>query len=186
MIDSNDIGELLDRVRVGDAEASDRLFALLYEDFRSQARMLLRVSPRQTWCTTELVNETWLRLNGHALSVDSRVHFFNLAARAMRQVLIDRARHRAAEKRGDGEEIFTLRAADDVAAEDPFDVLGLDDAMRELARVDPDLAGLAELYLFGGLTTAEIAHLRAVSERTVFRDWRTARMFLTKVIRESA
>jgi RNA polymerase sigma factor (TIGR02999 family) len=183
--DSADIEALLDGVRSGRAEASDRLFAMLYEDFRVQARVLLRVGPRQTMCTTELVNETWLRLNGRALSVESRHHFFNLAARAMRQLLIDRARLRGAEKRGDGGEPLTLGAASDVAADEPFDVLALDRVMVDLASVDPALAQLAELHVFGGLGIAEIAGLRGVSERTVFRDWRTARMFLLRFIAEA-
>jgi RNA polymerase sigma factor (TIGR02999 family) len=183
---AGDIDTLIDGVRGGVPGAADRLFALLYEDFRDQAHRLLRAGPRQTLCTTELVNETWLRLSGRSLSVESRRHFFNLAACAMRQLLIDRARHRAAEKRGDGEDALTLRAAADVAAEEPFDVLALDRVMNELAKVDPALAELAQLHLFAGLGTAEIAELRGVSERTVFRDWRSARMFLLRQIEESA
>lgn len=183
--DSGEIDTLLDGVRAGLPGAADRLFALLYEEFRDQAHMLLRIGPRHTLCTTELVNETWLRLNGRALSVESRLHFFNLAARAMRQLLIDRARHRGAEKRGEGSEALTLRAAADVAADEPFDILALDRVMSDLARVDPALADLAQLHVFGGLGTAEIAELRGVSERTVFRDWRTARMFLLRFIAET-
>jgi RNA polymerase sigma factor (TIGR02999 family) len=183
--DPHDIDALLEGVRCGHAGAADRLFALLYEDFRKQAHLLLRVGPRQTLCTTELVNETWMRLNGRALSVESRLHFFNLAARAMRQLLIDRARQRGAEKRGEGSEALTLRAAADVAADEPFDILALDRVMTDLARVDPALAELAQLHVFAGLGTAEIAELRGVSERTVFRDWRTARMFLLRFIAET-
>lgn len=185
---SGEIGEidaLLEGVRAGSPGAADRLFAILYEEFRAHAHVLLRVGPRQTLCTTELVNETWLRLNGRSLSVESRPHFFNLAARAMRQLLIDRARHRGAEKRGEGGEALTLRAAADVAADEPFDVLALDRVMSELERVDPALSELAQLHVFGGLDMADIAQLRGVSERTVFRDWRTARMFLLRFIGEA-
>ena len=180
-----DIEHLLDGVRNGRTEASDRLFALLYDEFRSQAHLLLRVGSRQTLCTTELVSETWLRLNGRALSVESRRHFFNLVSQAMRQLLIDRARLRNAEKRGDGGEPLTLGAASDAVAEEPFDVLALDRVMNELAKTDPQLAELAGLHLFGGLGFAEIAELRGVSERTVFRDWRAARMFLLRYIADS-
>lgn len=181
-IGNADIEALLDGVRHGDAAATDRLFGLLYEDFRSQAHRLLRVGPRQTLCTTELVNETWLRLKGRTLAVEDRRHFFNLASRAMRQLLIDRARSRAADKRGEGGEALTLGAASDVVADEPFDVLALDRVMGELAATDAALAELASLHLFGGLGFAEIAELRGVSERTLFRDWRAARMFLLRFI----
>ena len=180
--DIADIELLLDGVREGRTEASDRLFALLYEEFRSQAHKLLRIGSRQTLCTTELVNEAWLRLNGRALSVESRRHFFNLVSQAMRQLLVDRARLRNAEKRGDGDEPLTLGAASDVVADEPFDVLALDSVMGALAAADATLAELANLHLFGGLGFADIAELRGVSERTVFRDWRAARMFLLRYI----
>ncbi|HEU4664137.1 MAG TPA: ECF-type sigma factor [Dokdonella sp.] len=180
--DTAEIEALLDGVRRGSADATDRLFAMLYDDFRSQAHRLLRFGPRQTLCTTELVNETWLRLSGRTLSVESRQHFFNLAARAMRQLLIDRARLRGADKRGEGSEALTLGAASDVAADEPFDVLALDRVMTELAATDPALAELAGMHLFAGLGFGEIAELRGVSERTVFRDWRAARMFLLRFI----
>lgn len=182
MSETDTISNMLDAMRGGDAGAGDRLYARLYEEFRAKAHVLLRVGPRQTLCTTELVNETWMRLHGKMQPVENRAHFCNLAARAMRQVLIDRARYRNAEKRGDGAEALTLRAAEDQPGDDPFDVLALDQVMTELARVDPRLAELAQLHLYGGLSMAEIAELQGSSERTAFRQWRTARMFLVKAI----
>lgn len=174
------IEALIAALQAGEADAADRLFELLYAQFKSKAHILLRVGPRQTLCTTELVNETWVRLHGRTLPVASRTHFCNLAAQAMRQVLIDRARHRNAEKRGDGAEALTLRAADDVQGDDPFEVLALDQVMTALARVDARLAEMAQLHLFGGFSIIEIAELTGTSERTAFRQWRTARMFLVK------
>jgi RNA polymerase sigma factor (TIGR02999 family) len=176
------IAALIQALRQGDASAGEQLFALLYREFHAQAHRLLRRGPRQTWCTTELVNETWLRLRGRQLAVENRAHYVNLAAKAMRQVLIDHARERAADKRGQGQHAFTLGAADEMAADEPVDLLALDRVMRELEAADPALAELAELHLFAGLGMAEIAELRGVSERTVFRDWRTARMFLIRFI----
>jgi RNA polymerase sigma factor (TIGR02999 family) len=176
------IDQWVGALQAGDPQAPDRLFELLYEQFKSKAHVLLRVGPKQTLCTTELVNETWMRLRGHRLPVESRTHYCNLAAKAMRQVLIDRARHRNAEKRGDGIQALTLRAADDVQGEDPFEILMLDQVMTALAHVDPRLAELAQLHLFGGLSIVEIAELTGTSERTTFRQWRTARMFLIKTI----
>lgn len=182
MAENPDLAQLIESARAGDGAAGDRLFALLYDEFRERAHGMLRAGPRQTLCTTELVNETWLRLHGHRLAVESRAHFCNLAARAMRQVLIDRARRRNADKRGDGLQAITLRAADDVRAEDPFDVLALDQVMTELARVDEGLAEIAQLHLFGGFSIIEIAELSGTPERTAFRRWRTARMYLVKAI----
>ena len=169
MADSSQFSVLIDRIRAGESAASDELFALLYAEFRSKAHRMLHFGPRQTLCTTELVNETWLRLHGRVQPVENRAHFCNLAARAMRQVLIDRSRN---------------RSADDVQAEQPFDVLALDSVITELARIDAGLAELAQLHLFAGLSIVEIAELRGIPERTAFRHWRTARMYLVKTIGE--
>lgn len=184
MADSSQFSVLIDRIRAGESAASDELFALLYAEFRSKAHRMLHFGPRQTLCTTELVNETWLRLHGRVQPVENRAHFCNLAARAMRQVLIDRSRNRSADKRGEGITPLTLCSADDVQAEQPFDVLALDSVMTELARIDAGLAELAQLHLFAGLSIVEIAELRGIPERTAFRHWRTARMYLVKTIGE--
>lgn len=178
------VDKLLDDLRDGVADAASRLYGLLYQEFRSKAHLLLRAGPRQTLCTTELVNETWLRLQARQVHAETRVHFFNVAALAMRQVLIDRARARQADKRGDGLLPLTLGAATDVASDEPFDVLAVDQVMSQLEAVDAKLAEIAQLHLFGGLGFVEIAELVGCSERTVFRQWRTARMYLVKLIRE--
>ena len=178
------IDVLLDDLRDGVADAGSRLYALLFEEFHNKAHLLLHAGPRQTLCTTELVNETWLRLQGRQLHATTRVHFFNIASLAMRQVLIDRARARQTDKRGDGLMPLTLGAASEVASDEPFDVLAVDQVMSDLQRVDPKLAEIAQLHLFGGLGFVEIAELLGASERTIFRQWRTARMYLVKLIRE--
>lgn len=181
MSSTDPIAELLERIRGGDGGASDRLFALLYDEFHRKAHQLLRIGPRQTLCTTELVNETWLRLRGHGIPVDSREHFAHLAARAMRFVLIDRARQRQALKRGEGEAPLELGTLD-AGGDDPFEVLALADTLSELARIDLELARIAELHLFGGYSIIEIGELRGIPERTAFRRWRTARMFLVRAL----
>lgn len=178
------IDKLLDDLRDGVGDAASRLYGLLYEEFRSKAHLMLRAGGRQTLCTTELVNETWLRLQGRQLRAETRVHFFNIAALAMRQVLIDRARARQADKRGDGLLPLTLGAATDVASDEPFDVLAVDRVMSGLESVDPKLAEIAQLHLFAGLSFVEIAELLGCSERTIFRQWRMARMCLVRLIRE--
>lgn len=176
--DTAEIEALLEGVRCGRADATDRLFALLYEDFRSQAHLLLRVGPRQTLCTTELVNETWLRLSGRTLSVESRRHFFNLAARAMRQTVVDYARERLAEKRG-GDLVRTELddGLPDIHA-DAQRALAIDQALGVLERQDAELAETFAWRMFGGLSARQIAELRGVTERTVHRDLDLARNYL--------
>lgn len=178
------VASLLDALQRGEPDASGRLYSALYEEFRGRAHVLLRTGMQQTLCTTELVNETWLRLHGRNLRVETRAHFFNTAALAMRQVLIDRARARLAGKRGEGDSPFTLSAAKDAISEDPFDAIAVDQVMSALEKVNPKLSELAQLHLFAGLGFAEIASLTGSSERTTFRQWRTARMYLVKLIRE--
>ena len=180
--DATLITELLEAHVGGDAGAGDQLFSLLYEELKNKARILLRVGHAQTLSTTELVNETYMRLHGNTLPLESRAHFFNLAARAMRKVLIDRARRRLADKRGEGVAGEPLSLAADIDGEPPFDVLALDEAMSALTRIDADLADLAQLHLFGGMSMADIAMLRGIGERTAFRQWRTARMFLIRAL----
>lgn len=175
----------LRRVVAGEPQAGDMLFGLLYEEFKQRAHVALRLGGRNTLCTTELVNETWIRLHGATVTATSRAHYCNIAARAMRQVLVDRARARRAEKRGEGRQPLSLDAAADVVVEDPADTLALDQVMDRLAEIDPKLAELASLYLYAGLGCDEIAQMRGVSERTVYRDWRTARTFLMRFMAKS-
>lgn len=180
------VDALLDDLRDGVADAAGRLYALLYDEFHRKAHFLLRTGARQTLCTTELVNETWLRLHGRPMQAATRVHFFNIASLAMRQVLIDRARARQAAKRGDGLLPLTLAAVSETEGEQPFDVLAVDQVMDALGRVDPRLLEIAQLHLFGGLRFTEIAELLGSSERTVFRQWRMARMYLVTLIQDGA
>ena len=178
------IEALVLRSAAGDAAASNALFSLLFDEFKSRARAVLRLAPSNTLSTTELVSETWLRLNGRRFSAADRQHYFNIAARAMRQVLIDRARIRQAQKRGHDSPQITLGGIDDVVGDDPLSLLIVDQAMTSLATIDAELAELAALYLFAGMNAAEIAELRGVSERTVFRDWRTARLYLLQALEQ--
>jgi len=185
-VDPETVDALLTGIEAGERSAASDLYGLLYDEFKRKAHGLLRRRHRQTLCTTELVHEAWLRIEGRRLSAESRTHFFNIAAQAMRQVMIDRARARQTEKRGEDMPMMSLDLAEDVTdGEEPFDVLALDQVMAALSEIDPDLAELAQLYLFGGLSSAEIAQLRGVSERTVYRDWRTARMFLLRFLAEN-
>ena len=175
---SDGVTLLLRQARAGDAAAGDAAYGLIYDQLRRAAHRQLRGSPGHTLCTTALVSEAWLKLAGAQVDVQDRDHYFALATRAMRQIVVDKARRAVADKRGgqDG-----LRITLDTALHAPDvgeDVLALDAALQRLARVDPRLARVVEWRYFGGLTDAQVAGLLGVTERTVNRDWRKARAFL--------
>lgn len=181
------VTEDLIAARNGDRAARDRAFARVYAELKRLAHAQLGRARSDTMSTTGLVHETYLKLDrADSLDVRDREHFFSLAARAMRQVLVDRARAAGAAKRPaaglrrtlDGDGVLELAAADAAAG----DLIDLDRALSGLADLDPRLAEVAELHLFAGLEFAEIATLRAMSERTVFRDWRKARAVLSTAL----
>ena len=170
------VTQLLQQGRAGDAAAGDRAYALIHGQLRTAAHHQLHGRRGQTLCTTALVNEAWLARA--ELDVRDREHYLALAARAMRQIVCDQARRRLAEKRGGHDLRITLTesvAEADIAGED---VLALDAALQQLARLDPRLAQVVECRYFGGMSEPELAGLLGVTERTVRRDWRKARAFL--------
>ncbi len=167
---------LLQRYAAGDASAHDGLFSLIHDDLRRRAHRWSS-GPDATLSTTALVHETWLRLAGTDLSLNDRAHFFRIAARAMRRVLIDAARHNDAQKRGEGLVHVTLDTSVPLPTTS-VDVLALDQALETLAASEPRLVRIVELHFFAGLDFVEIARLLDLSERTVGRDWRTARALL--------
>jgi RNA polymerase sigma factor (TIGR02999 family) len=183
---SPDLNALLLAARAGERGATDQLFAALYADLKRLAHaQLARGRGRgETLQTTVLVHEAYLRLVAPAgLAAEDRAHFFNLAARVMRHVVIDFARRRASAKRGAALRISWPDGFEPAAPEahDPRlgpNVLELDAALGHLERESPRLAQLVQLRIFGGLPIAEIATLLDVSDRTLKRDWRKARAFL--------
>lgn len=170
----------------GDAAATQALFASLYRELHRLARKQLHVNANGlTLGATTLLHEAYLSFGRREGGVfPDRARFFAYAARAMRGLIIDRVRERAALKRG-GE--YHLTVLDTFIAEgvpQPAEELGpLDDALEELAKVEPALAELVDLKFFGGLSFAEIAALRGVSERTVQRNWTKARLYLHQVLK---
>jgi RNA polymerase sigma factor (TIGR02999 family) len=160
----------------GDEAAGDRLFPILYSELRRRAGRFMRRERRyHTLQPSGLVHEAYLRLAAAPdLDWNDRAHFFAIAARVMRQVLVDHARRRGAAKR-DGLRV-TLGDAD--AAVDPPDVLDLENALKELAALDARQARVVELRFFGGLDVEEAAEVMGVSPRTVKREWQTARAWL--------
>jgi RNA polymerase sigma factor (TIGR02999 family) len=167
-------------VVAGDRKTLDELFSLAYEELRRLASSVKRADPSTTLNPTALVNEAWLKLaKSPAFEAESPLHFKRIAARAMRQLLIEAARRRNAQKRGDGEAIFVT--FNDEVTQSPStekELLELDGALSELASVDARQATLVESRFFGGLEFREIAELLDVSEATVMRDWRAAKAWL--------
>jgi len=161
--------------------ALDRQFSAAYEELRRLASAVKRSDPRATLTPTTLVNEAWVKLaKSPRFAATSQLHFKRIAARAMRQVLIEAARRRRADKRGHDAVFVTFDDQVDLAAgrSTGDDLLALDRALAELARLHPRQATLVESRFFGGLDVAELSELLGVSEATVLRDWRAARAWL--------
>lgn len=162
----------------GDREALDHLFSLTYEELRRVAASVRRSDPGATLSPTTLVNEAWIKLSKSPLrGIESPLHFKRLAACAMRQVLIGAARRRIALKRGAGALVdFGTEGPMAVANDDQL--LAIDAALTDLAKMNPRQAAMVESRFFGGLEMREIAELLQVSEATLLRDWRAAKAWL--------
>jgi RNA polymerase sigma factor (TIGR02999 family) len=176
-----DITILLRRAGLGDAAAEAELFRLVYDELHRQAAAWMRRQPRgHTLQATALVHETYLKVARRDVAWNGRGHFFAVAARAMRSILVDHARGKRRAKRGAGRTRVPLDAVL-VAFEDrALDILALDEAICELAEFDPQAARVVELKFFGGLTAQEVAEQIGVATRTVERDWETARAWLAE------
>jgi RNA polymerase sigma-70 factor, ECF subfamily len=165
-----------------DRRALDELFSVTYEELRRLAASVRRGDGGATLNPTALVNEAWLKLaRTPAVAHTSRLHFKRIAARAMRQVLVEAARRRRALKRGGPDAVF-VEFDDGLEPGTGWsdDVLGLDQALEALARLDVRQARVVECRFFGGLDVAETAELLGISEATVLRDWRAARAWLAR------
>ncbi len=168
----------------GDKTSLDRLMPLVYQELRRLARrQMRRERAGDTLQTTGLVNEAYLRLVDYEkLQPRDRAHFFAIATQAMRRILIERARSRRSAKRGSGTLKVSLDEAVDVAGERAADLVALDEALTQLAAIDPRKSRLVELRYFGGLTIEETAEVLGVSTPTVERDWHTAKIWLHREI----
>jgi RNA polymerase sigma factor (TIGR02999 family) len=172
------ITQLLHRWREGDAEAADALLPLVYAQLVAIARRHLNGERRgHTLMPTDLVHEAYLRLDAGVPDAKDRLHFFAIASRAMRQVLVGHERHRRAAKR-DGGEPVTLSSLDLPARGEPIDLLAFDQALDALAAVDARKARVIELRAFAGLEFEEIAEVVGISRATLARDFRAARAWL--------
>jgi RNA polymerase sigma factor (TIGR02999 family) len=170
----------------GDREAGERLMPLVYRELRRQAGRYLRRERRDhTLPATALVHETYLRLVGEQAPWADRAHFFGVAARVMRQVLVDHARRHRAAKRGGGWTRVALEGsgvAAPLVGDRDLDLVVLDEGLVELAALDPAKARVVELRFFGGLSLAETAETLGVSASTITREWRMARAWLRRFI----
>jgi RNA polymerase sigma factor (TIGR02999 family) len=174
-----DLAALLPASREGDAEAFAEAYSLAYDELRRLARRQLGGAPRgRTLVTTVLVNEAFMKLVRRPVEVQDRAHFFALAARAMRQIIVDHARKRGAHKRG-GDRFPTSLDADAIAIEEVAqELVDIDDALGRLQQVDPRLAQIVEWRFFGGMTDDEVGDALGITARTVRRDWQKAKAFL--------
>jgi RNA polymerase sigma factor (TIGR02999 family) len=170
-------------------QALDHLFSLTYEELRRLASTVKRGDPSNTLSPTALVNEAWLRFaKSPNIAAESPLHFKRIAARAMRQLLIEAARRRNAHKRGgDGGAVFvTFDDSVTGSASSEEELLALDVALNQLAALEPRQATIVEARFFGGLEMREISELLGVSEATVLRDWRAAKAWLGHKLRQDS
>ncbi|KAF1686851.1 RNA polymerase subunit sigma [Pseudoxanthomonas broegbernensis] len=172
----NEITQLLERVSAGEPAHLAEVFERLYPQLRQIAAARLRAGER-TLTPTVLVHELYLRATtGEPLSASDRRHFFTTAAKAMRWILVDHARRKAAGKRGG--DLLEVTLTESLAQAPAPDVLDLHDGLEVLGEIAPQQRDIVELHYFGGLEFAEVAALLGTSERTVYRQWQRARAFL--------
>jgi RNA polymerase sigma-70 factor (ECF subfamily) len=171
----------------GDLAATEQLLPIVYEQLRALAREFMRRErPGHTLQPTALVHEAYLRLtDGAAVAWQGRAHFYSVASRAMRRILVDHARARQVRQRGDFQERAPFEQVDDLGqpAEcgDP-DILALNGALERLAQTQPRRSRVVELRFFGGMNSAEIAEALNISEKTVLRDWQVAKIWLHRAL----
>jgi RNA polymerase sigma factor (TIGR02999 family) len=178
IVNAPEITELLNAANSGDAEAQDAAYQLVYDELKRCARRQSALTPGSSLSPTALVSELYVKLRENRVDrIHNRRHFFALAARAMRQIMIDHARYRTRAKRGRGLEHFELDTSD-LGAATAEQALELDAALTSLSRRDADLAQVVEWHFFAGLTFQDIADALGRHERTVRHDWELARAYL--------
>jgi RNA polymerase sigma factor (TIGR02999 family) len=179
---SQSVSHLLLRWSDGDSSALDQLMPLVYQELRRMASRYMGQQPTgHTLQTTALIHEAYLRLIGpEEKRWENRAHFFGVAAQAMRHILIDYARTQNRDKRGGGARAVPLDDVLTICTERSAELVALDDALTELAKLDARQSKVVELRFFGGLTEEEIAEVLKVSPRTVSSDWSLARSWLLR------
>jgi len=185
---ANEVTDLLARWRGGDREALETLIPLVYAELRKLAHHYLREErPGHLLQSTALVHEAFVRMVGmNPPTIEDRTHFFGIAAKLMRDILVEYARARQSKKRGGGD--YTLTLDETIALPHATDVnlLLLDEALNELSRLDERQSRIIELRFFAGLSIEETSEILSISEATVSRDWMTARAWLYREISREA
>jgi RNA polymerase sigma factor (TIGR02999 family) len=185
---SNPVTELLFRWRSGDDEALQVLVPLVYDEMRSLAHSYLRRERLDhTLQSTALVHEAYVRLTGNAPPQwQDRAHFFGVAAHLMRQILVDHARSRNTSKRGGDVVRLAIDGMNEPGEHLDLDIVAMDDALKDLTRIDPQQGRVVELRFFTGLSIEETAEVMGISASTVKRDWNTARAWLFRELDRTA
>jgi RNA polymerase sigma factor (TIGR02999 family) len=181
-MDPHAITRLLTDWGEGDEQAMEELMPLVYDELRRMARNYMRRQPSgHTLQTTDLIHEAYLKLAKQDQPIwQNRAHFFGVAASAMRHILVDYARSKRSLKRGGWQEKVTLAEDTAIAADQSKRIVALDDALQDLAVLDPRKSRVVELKYFGGITNEEVAEVLKVSTDTVKRDWRFAKTWLMR------
>jgi RNA polymerase sigma-70 factor (ECF subfamily) len=178
---------LLHSLGEGDPHAAEQLLPLVYDELRRRAQQMMGDRAAHTLQPTALIHEAYLRLvDQEDLRSESRLHFVNIAARAMRYVLADHAKAKGADKRGGGQRPVTLDEGAVGILSESENILALEEALTRLAQVDEQLCRIVELRFFGGLEHKEVAEALGVSLRTVERGWRVARAWLANAMETEA
>ena len=180
--DSRQITLLLIDWSKGDEFALEQLMPLVYEDLRRMARRYMRQqSPGHTLQTTELIHEAYLKIaRADERNWQNRAHFFGVAAKAMRHILVDYARSKHNQKRGGWQDRITLADDAAIAKDNSREIVRLDEALKSLEQIDERRSRVVEMKFFGGLTIKEIADVLKISPETVKRDWQFARSWLLR------
>ena len=184
----NEVTRILSAIEQGDPHAAEQLLPLVYDELRKLAtQKLAQEASGQTLQATALVHEAYLRLvdGEKAQHWDSRAHFFGAAAEAMRRLLIDNARRKQAEKHGGGWQRHDLLEAELAIDSTGGELFAVDEALSQLATLEPVIARLVELRIFAGLTLSEAAQCLGISERTAYRHWAYARAWLRRELDRS-
>ncbi|MFC1652462.1 sigma-70 family RNA polymerase sigma factor [Planctomycetota bacterium] len=182
----SDVTQILNAIDRGDAQATDELLPLVYEELRLlAAQKLSHEKPGQTLQATALVHEAYLRLVGNdSPSWNGRAHFFVAAAEAMRRILIDNARRKQAQKHGGGQKRLVLDDIEIATRTTPEEIVTLDEALAKLSEADPQATEIVKLRFFVGLSIEQAAEIVGISRASAYRQWTFARAWLRSQIRE--
>ncbi len=176
----SDVTLILDAINRGESQASEKLLPLVYEELRKlAAARMFQESAGHTLQPTALVHEAWLRLvKDDEQTWQNRAHFFNVAAEAMRRILIEHARRKSALKHGGGQQRLNIEGLECAAPSPDEKMLLVDAALEELAMSQPERARIVVMKFFGGMTNEEVAEALGIGERTVYRHWECAQLWL--------